>query len=289
MLEIGIPIYSNNDEDGYVGVQVDQHGDGSSDPTCPAGEVHTPYGFYCRPLDPVVSPPDAEGQRSLDPTQSGKAIFFWLNQDLHVIPSQDTRIVPKLPPLDKGESLVYGQDGQFIRCRNGGEIALMTTDDATVDGQSIYMTIKPTGFVRTSPWGTERFDNSGFHVTTTTGASLDIGGIGGIPGFSQFGSYATLRAAIAQINAAAVSLGSSAMQDNVATSIATITSLNVIPAQFALLMAAILATGPTPLTGASLAGLMAPFLTPGTGTLPIALTAAELLIPSPQVTATVGV
>lgn len=280
MIEIGIPTYSGNDEDGYVGVQVDQHGDGSSDPTCPAGEVHTPYGFYCRPLDPVVGP-----DGSIDPAQSGKAIFFWLNQDLHVIPAQDTRIVPKLPPLGKGESLMYGQEGQFIRCRNGGEIAMMTTDDGTTDGQSIYMSMKPTGFTRTSPWGTERFDSTGWHVNTTTGASLDIGGIGGIPGFSAFGSYVNMQAAMARINSMAVSLGSNPIQDNVALSTATLAAFTaattVIDAVGVVLASLIPASGVTAPQLVTFASALTAFNT--------AMGLAAPLIRSPQVTASAAI
>lgn len=211
--DIGIPTFSENDADGFVGVQVGVYGTDNKSSGCPAGEVHTPYGFYCRPLDPTI---DADG--NLDPTKSGQALYAWQGGQLHLIPLQDPRVVPNLPPLGKGEAMLYGREGQFVKCRNGGEVSMMTTDDATITGQSVFFQMKPTGFTRTAPWGTERFDATGWHATTTSGASIDIGGIGGIPGFGTFGSYAQLQAAMIRLNGASVSLGGGTVQDNVALS-----------------------------------------------------------------------
>ena len=57
------------------------------------------------------------------------------------------------------------------------------------------MNVGPSGFVISGPWGSLRLDDSGFHVTTTSGASFDLGGVAGLPGpLSAVSSSSTLTA-----------------------------------------------------------------------------------------------
>jgi hypothetical protein len=113
--------------------------------------------------------------------------------------------------LKAGESLQYGPAQNFVRCKADGSVTAFTTDDGTKDGQSVYHKVAPTEFVRFAPWGTERFDAGGWHMRHHTGARIEAGGIGGLPSpLDQLGSYVTLSAALAKIEATAITLGPAA-------------------------------------------------------------------------------
>lgn len=104
--DISIPTMSVYDADGYLGIQVEGFGDGAG---VDHGEVHTPYGLISRPLDPTV---DAQGR--IDPAKSGQALIVWDGPRMHVIPTQDCRVIPKLPRVKKGGSMLYGATGSFM-------------------------------------------------------------------------------------------------------------------------------------------------------------------------------
>jgi hypothetical protein len=65
----------------------------------------------------------------------------------------------------------------------------------TDDGKTVYLKLGKDALRFVAPWGSLRFDESGFHVKTQWDARLDLGGIGGLPApISDMTSYATLSA-----------------------------------------------------------------------------------------------
>lgn len=90
--------YAAAGEGGFLTVQPDFYGEGDSGGA--GGIVQHPYGFLGRPSDG-----DGDG--------SCQALYFYEGDQLHVIPTQDSRTLAKLPALKKGGSAQYSSDGQF--------------------------------------------------------------------------------------------------------------------------------------------------------------------------------
>lgn len=132
-----------------------------------------------------------------------------------VIASSDSRTQEMYGQLDDGESAFFASDGQARALfKKDGSVSLYTTDDNTATGKGVYLKISPTAFEFFAPWGRLVFDPTGFHAVTTSGARLDLGGIGGLPGpLSAIGSYATLSAASVKCEGSIVFLGAGAVYD----------------------------------------------------------------------------
>lgn len=198
--DIGAAVWSGYDPDGFLTVQIDAFGEGDSG--LQPYELHHPLGFSSRPRDPDTSPDGTPGQacRVLYATQGGVG-HAWL--------AYDPRAIPGLPALQKGESMQYGCAGQFIRCHADGSVTIFTTDaGGDPRGRSVYMKVKPDGFVWVAPWGKATFDSTGFHVLTSSGARLDLGAIGGLPSpLDAIGSYLNMQAGIVNIRGGMISLG----------------------------------------------------------------------------------
>lgn len=89
-----------------------------------------------------------------------------------------------------------------------GSASLITTDDNTPTGNSVFLRLSPTAFQVVAPWGTIIFDATGFHVKTASGARLDLGGIFGLPApFNALTSYAKLSAGTVKCDGTQVLLG----------------------------------------------------------------------------------
>jgi hypothetical protein len=94
-----------------------------------------------------------------------------------------------------------GQGEARVITRNDGSIALYTTDDNTREGEGVYVRVAPDAIQFRAPWGTMRFDASGFHVALSSGASYDLGAVFGlgdvVPGgqvIEALSTYASTRA-----------------------------------------------------------------------------------------------
>lgn len=109
--------------------------------------------------------------------------------------------------LKDGETAIYaaGDDGNSqgrVLCKDDGSINAYTTHDNTKDGRSVYLRVAPDELVFASPWGTLRFDKTGFHVQTASGAALNLGGIAGLPApLDAIDSYAKLSAGVVSTEA----------------------------------------------------------------------------------------
>jgi hypothetical protein len=97
--DFGVATYSEYDADGFLGVQIDVYGEERSG--CTPLEVHAPFGFASRPLDP------AEGGLGC------QALWAWEGSHGHVWLAGDPRITARLPRLTKGGSIHYCAAGAY--------------------------------------------------------------------------------------------------------------------------------------------------------------------------------
>lgn len=202
--DIGLSVLTTYDADGFLGVQIDAYGEQNA--SVHPYELHHPYGFMGRQLNPVA---DAAG--NLDPSQSTQTLWAYEGSRGHGIALEDPRVVPTLPQIRPGESLWYGAAGQFGRMHADGSITFMTTDQGgSALGRNIFLRLKPTGFTLVAPWGKMTFDATGWHVLTSGGARIDMGSIGGMPApLDQLSTYIRMRAAMVDIEGGVVNLGPS--------------------------------------------------------------------------------
>jgi hypothetical protein len=150
------------------------------------------YGFFSRP------PKSQKGK------QAAQAIVMRRPERDVAFASQDLRGLELYGNADHGEAGIYsaGEDGNGqarVLCKKDGSINCYTTHDNTASGRSVCLRIAPDGLTFTSPWGSLRFDRTGFHVNTASGASFNLGGMAGLPApFDTFGSYARVNADVVQ-------------------------------------------------------------------------------------------
>lgn len=112
--------------------------------------------------------------------------------------------------LKEGEVCIAGTADAPARVmiKSDNSITMYTTDDSKATGHGVYLKLSPSALEFFAPWGRLVFDASGFHAVTASGARLDLGGIGGIPGpLSSLSSYATLSAATVKCAGSVVMLG----------------------------------------------------------------------------------
>lgn len=184
-------------------------------------------GFASRPAKPTP------GQKS------AQAVLMSAGDHDIAIASQDTRYQDRYGNLDHGETVVYavGPDGTGqarILLKKDGSVTLFTTDTNTAAGQSVYFRVKKDGFDWVAPWGTLKFDSTGFHVLHGSGASFDLGGIGGLPApLDQISSYVRMEAGTVVANCSGAPVADATA---VAAILAAIqTEIVAIAAQFAVL------------------------------------------------------
>ena len=103
--QIGTCMFSGLDEDGFPVAQVDANGEDSQ---VAPGELHHPFGFASRPVDPDL---DASGQ--LKPG-GGCTLFYSVDGDgQHMWLGYDPRYLTLMPRLKKGGSMQYCSWGSF--------------------------------------------------------------------------------------------------------------------------------------------------------------------------------
>jgi hypothetical protein len=136
----------------------------------------------------------------------------------------------KLPNEKPGEVCMHGEAGQFIRMKADGEISLYTTVDGTTTGQSMYVRLSPKdGFEVSTPWCRFRAGPEGGHWEHSGGAAIRMGAVGGMPPpLDALGSYVSMSAAMAQVEAAAVSLGTDAGGASFAAKVALASALTAV-------------------------------------------------------------
>lgn len=161
-------------------------------------------GFVSRPPKP------APGK------QATQAIVFRTGDYDIAFASQDLRGLDLYALLNYGEICAYaaGEDG-LAQARSvwkkDGSINHYTTDTNTKDGTSVYERIAPDGISWVAPWGTLKFDATGFHINHSSGAQLSLGGIYGMPSpLDQIASYFRITAGTVNHDTSNMSTGGAA-------------------------------------------------------------------------------
>lgn len=139
-----------------------------------------------------------------------------------VIASQDLRGLELYGNLKPGDACVYsaGLDGTKqakTLWRGDGAITTYTTEGNIAGGRAIYFrtgpgvdvaTGAPDGFSWAAPWGTMKFDWTGFHIVLESGAEFHLGGITGLPApLDQIGTYCRIQSATMTTSSSNQSLG----------------------------------------------------------------------------------
>jgi hypothetical protein len=192
--------------------------------------------------------------------------------------------------LNEGDSCLHAtgtKHGAMLLTREDGRVTLLTSDDATTTGRTVFIEAAPDGQRWVAPWGKVTFATDGFHVRHYTGARIDIGGIGGsaLPGpLAALGAYASFSAPIIRLEGAAIALGGSGPQDAVAKSTSTVAALTAISAALAAIAASLpgIAAATVAGAGAPAAAAAVAAITPAV----VAITTALALIPSTSTTVT---
>ncbi len=172
-------------------------------------------GFASRP-----SKPEAK-------KKAAQAVVLRAGDHDVIVASQDLRGLELYGNLKAGETCTYaaGEDGTGqarTLWRDDGAITHFTTEGNVPGGKVIYSrtgsgidadTGLMDGFVWAAPWGTVKFDQSGFHVVHESGAEFHLGGIAGMPApLDQIATYCKIEAAAVTTTSSAQSLGAGTTQ-----------------------------------------------------------------------------
>lgn len=97
--ELGSAAFSEYDDDGILGIQLDPHGDDAGAPTL---ELTHTFGFHSRPLDP-------------DPNGVGCSVLVGASGSRGAVAllGNDPRALGKIPQSAKGSSVQYAAKGAF--------------------------------------------------------------------------------------------------------------------------------------------------------------------------------
>ncbi len=138
------------------------------------------------------------------------------------VASQDPRSLEMYGNISDGETCVYaaGEDGTSqgrILLKTDGSVSLFTTSTNLSSGDSVYARVAkgtnaatgaPDGFTWAAPWGTNKFDDTGFHTVHTSGAEFHLGGIYGMPSpLDQISSYCKIQVGTFHVSCSGASFG----------------------------------------------------------------------------------
>lgn len=241
---------SSYDADGFLTVGVDNYGDAGSSPA----ELHHPFGFLSRPLDPQV---DANGNPTL-----GCTLKVWdEGSRKHAMALADCTVTPNLAQCGKGDSMQYCASNAFIKCTgagvNKGRIAIGTSDTNGSDMGILVSPVPTDGIQQFGAFGLCAFNTTGWHLKTQAGSRIDVGGIYGIQGpAASYGRYIRFTTAKCEILASTIDLGNkgAASRQPVALAQTLQLALTAIGSALAGIQEAVTALGAQPcVNGAALA------------------------------------
>lgn len=207
-------------------------------------------GFASRPADP-------------DERGSAMAVYVLDGDQKRVVATRDNRNINLIAELLPGESIVFGQNGNFLRLHQDGRISMFTTEgnDPTGDGASVSATLDPEdggSWTVNIKHGKLVFDKLGFRVVHSGGGRLSLGGMGAPAPFNQLSSYCQIQAGMINLNGLC-SLGTTAGAANDAAIQATVTFTNALVAAIATISTA--SPGATAMTSGPFLAALAAYLT----------------------------
>jgi hypothetical protein len=183
-LEYGTALYSERQESGFIGIQPDRLGSGSSGP---ALEVAMPFGLLGRPLDPDLDP-------SGSVTVGANVLVLGDGDEGFTLPTGDPRFASLLPDVDKGGAGLYatisgGQGGSDLRVAY-----LLFAGDGSFTLNVPYAGGKAHVFTIDLGAGVMRLVHGEGPLVELSAAGVAIGGTGGQPVVTDQGLQAFLQA-----------------------------------------------------------------------------------------------
>jgi hypothetical protein len=110
-------------------------------------------------------------------TTGAQALCYVRNDQWTVLGTRDTRTQDRPGNAGPGDTVMYAQQGQAaVLCKYDGTISLMTTTTGDSTGTNVIFTVGPKGMFFASPFGSLAFDETGFRMSTSSGASFAMTG-----------------------------------------------------------------------------------------------------------------
>lgn len=206
--------------------------------TATTGEVYSdsaeywqPPGFASLP-SPVITPNPKDAPQAISINRVDQEIIF---------ATRDVRTQQNYVNIKPGEVCLFGSgtDGNAqgkVMIKQDSSVTLYTTDSGNNGGNGVFFKVSPTAFQFVAPWGTLIFDATGFHVTTSSGAKFDLGGLAMPAPLNALTSYCNVTAGNTNINSSFVQLGSGPSYTQIATTSASTVSPVMAPAQGSILV-----------------------------------------------------
>lgn len=196
--------------------------------------------------------PVTEGENKTPELARGHKVVMTIDPAVHPIPDAGTHVVvarvagetyyvlltqvkrdPKwIPNRKSGEQVFFGPNDSFYRIKEDGTHYLFAKAGDGEDAKPVFVKIGRDGFEVRHPHGRMRADKLGFEMAHSSGAAVAGGALSGLPPpLDVLSSFLSLKAAMVNVEAAAVKLGTGP-SDNVMKSIPTLATLTAIQATF---------------------------------------------------------
>ena len=185
--------------DQVTGVMIAQTGDAINGVTGASNvEIWQPWGLVS---NPGVATPGSSAAQGL--------LVHGGDRDI-LIAGRDLRTANSFGNCPPGRTVLFSSTSAAkVVVSEDGSVTMFTTDSGQLGGNGVMCRLAPDGFTVLGPWGALVLDGTGFHVTTHGGPTLDMGGVGGLPGpFAALGSsFVVSGCGVCQLDAANVALG----------------------------------------------------------------------------------
>ncbi len=180
-LEYGTALFTERQESGFIGIQPDRLGAGSSGP---ALEVAMPFGLIGRPLDPDLDPNGTV-------TVGANVLVLADGDEAFTLPSGDPRFAKLLPDVDKGGAGLYAT----VRAGRDLRVAyLLFAGDGSFTLKVPYAGGKAHVFTVDLSAGVMRLAHGEGPVVELSQAGVALGGAGGHAVVTDQGLQAFLQA-----------------------------------------------------------------------------------------------
>lgn len=150
--------------------------------------------------------------RPNDPSDGGcaQALFIQEGDTKRAVGFRDPRFAKFAGNLAEGDRAIVTDGAPRIVVKKAtGAVALITSDDGTTDGRTIYTRVFKDGWEAVGPHASIKVTSDGIHMKHSGGARISMGSIGGLPApLDALSSYVKIEAAMISIKTAALSLGS---------------------------------------------------------------------------------
>jgi hypothetical protein len=178
-LEYGTALYTERQDSGFIGIQPDRLGKGSSGP---ALEVALPFGLLARPLDPDLDPNGTV-------TVGANVLVLSDGDEGFTLPTGDPRFATALPDVDKGGAGLYAtvQAGTELRVAY-----LLFAGDGSFTLKVPYAGGKAHVFTVDLGAGVMRLAHGEGPVVELSETGVALGGTGGHPVVTEQGLQAFL-------------------------------------------------------------------------------------------------